>query len=54
VSRAGLRILDTSYDEEVHMILVVRRSMADETCAQLVERTSGNIHITRDTVNTRK
>ena len=54
VSRAGLRILDTSYDEEVHMILVVRRSMADETCAQLVERTSGNIRITREAGNTRK
>lgn len=54
VSRTGLRILDTSYDEEVHMMLRVRRSMADETCAQLVDRTSGNMRITRDTPNTRK
>jgi uncharacterized YigZ family protein len=54
VSRAGLRILDTSYDEEVHMMLAVRRSLADEICAQLVERTSGNVRITRDTQDPHK
>ncbi len=45
VSETGVKIVDTSYDEEVHLTLDVRKSMTEEVRTLLVERTSGNIRI---------
>ena len=45
VSELGARIVDTSYDEEVHLTLEIRRSLADRLRLSLVERTAGNIKI---------
>ena len=43
VSRLGVRIADTRYDEEVHLTLEVRLSGLDEVRRSLTECTSGNI-----------
>ncbi len=43
VSKTGARILDTAYDEEVHMKLEIRVSKADELRLLLVQHTNGNI-----------
>jgi len=46
VSRVGARIVDTTYDEEVHIHLECRLSKQDELRALLVDHTSGNIRFT--------
>ena len=43
VSSLGARIIDTTYDEEVHLKLQIRRSKATELRSSLTDRTSGNI-----------
>jgi uncharacterized YigZ family protein len=45
VSRAGARIVDTVYDEEVHVQLEIRRSLLEDLRSLLVESTSGNIDL---------
>ena len=45
-SRCGARIVDTVYDEEVHLVLEIRRSQAEKLHSQLVDHTSGNIRFT--------
>jgi len=45
ISEAGARIIDTSYDEEVHLTIEIRRSLSGELRRMLVERTAGNIRI---------
>jgi uncharacterized YigZ family protein len=42
VSKAGARIADTTYDEEVHLLLEIRRSKSAGLKAMLVESTAGN------------
>ena len=42
-SQCGARIIDTSYDEEVHLVLEIRKSKSDELRSLLVNHTSGNI-----------
>ena len=44
-SRLGARIVDTTYDEEVHLILEIRKSKTIELQLQLVSHTSGNVAI---------
>ena len=46
VSTSGARIVDTTYDEEVHLRLSIRQSRLAELRTSLVDRTSGNIAIT--------
>lgn len=46
VSKCGARIVDTVYDEEVRLVLEIRRSKAEELRSLLVEHTSGNIRFT--------
>ena len=46
VSRCGARIVETSYDEEVHLVLEIRKSRSEELRALLVNHTSGNISFT--------
>ncbi len=48
VSRSDSRIVDTAYDEEVHLRLEVRRSKVEEVKAGLVECTAGNIRFSRN------
>jgi uncharacterized YigZ family protein len=48
VSRFGARIGDSTYDEEVHLRLEIRRSRLDEVKAGLVECTAGNIRFAQD------
>ncbi len=43
VSRVGARIVDTTYDEDVHVLLEIRRSRIDELTTALVNQTRGNI-----------
>jgi uncharacterized YigZ family protein len=43
VSKYGAKIFDTSYDEEVHLRVKIRKSKADEFKAALVNATGGNI-----------
>ncbi len=45
VSRTGAKITDTTYDEEVHLTLEIRKSRAAELRSGLVDQTSGNIRI---------
>lgn len=47
VSRLGVRIGDTTYDEEVHLRLEVRRSRLEQVKAGLVECTAGNVRFSR-------
>ena len=42
LSRTGARIRDTSYDEDVHALLEIRLSMAEELKSALVNQTRGN------------
>jgi uncharacterized YigZ family protein len=44
-SKCGARIVDTVYDEEVHLVLEIRKSKAKELCSSLVSHTSGNVRI---------
>ncbi|MBX2992496.1 MAG: YigZ family protein [Bacteroidetes bacterium] len=43
VSRMGARIVETAYDEDVHLTITIRRSKAEELKAVLVNHTSGNV-----------
>ncbi len=43
VSKLGARILDTTYDEEVHLMVTIRQSQAENLKAALIEHTGGNI-----------
>ena len=45
VSRMDARILDTTYDEDVHLKISIRRSKAVALKSALVEHTGGNILI---------
>ncbi len=45
VSSMGSRILDTQYDEEVHLTIAVRLSMAESLKSLLIQRTRGNVEI---------
>ena len=45
VSKLGATITDTTYDEEVHITLEVRKSKLAELKSSLVNRTSGNVRI---------
>jgi uncharacterized YigZ family protein len=45
LSRMGAHILDTGYDEEVHLTLDVRKSRSTELRSALTEKTSGNIRL---------
>lgn len=44
-SKCGARIADTTYDEEVHLVLEIRKSKAEELRSLLVNHTNGNIRI---------
>ncbi len=46
VSRSGARIVDTQYDEEVHLTLEIRQGRLQELKTLLMEHTSGNIRWT--------
>ena len=45
-SRCGAKIVDTSYDEEVHLLLEIRKSKAEELRQFLLDQTSGNLRFT--------
>lgn len=45
VARLGARVVDTSYDEEVHLQLEIRLSKLEELTRALRENTSGNIRM---------
>jgi len=44
-SNCGARIVETLYDEEVHLVLDIRKSKADELRSSLVNHTRGNVRI---------
>lgn len=43
VNIVGARIVDTTYDDEVHLRLSIRQSRLEELRSSLIDRTSGNI-----------
>jgi uncharacterized YigZ family protein len=45
VTQCRAKIVDTAYDEEVHMTLAIRKSQFDGLCSLLRDRTSGNIRM---------
>jgi uncharacterized YigZ family protein len=45
LNRIGAHIVDTVYDEEVHLTLEIRKSRSTELCGALTEKTSGNIRL---------
>jgi uncharacterized YigZ family protein len=45
VARLGARVVETSYDEEVHLQLEIRLSKLEELTRALTENTSGNIRM---------
>jgi uncharacterized YigZ family protein len=45
VSTLGVKIVDTAYDEDVHMRLEVRLSHAEELTAALRDQTRGNVSV---------
>ncbi len=45
ISESGAKIIETSYDEEVHLMIEVRTSLAEKVRQLLVERTGGNVRI---------
>jgi uncharacterized YigZ family protein len=47
VSRPGIEIDDTGYDEEVHLRIRVRKSLSDDIGRELLEVTSGNVRLKR-------
>jgi uncharacterized YigZ family protein len=47
VSQHGVKIIDSAYDEEVHLTLEIRTSAADLFCAQIVNATRGNVDLRR-------
>jgi putative IMPACT (imprinted ancient) family translation regulator len=44
-SKCGARIVDTTYDEEVHLVLEIRKSKAEELRLLLLNQTSGNVSV---------
>ncbi|HUI66276.1 MAG TPA: DUF1949 domain-containing protein, partial [Bacteroidota bacterium] len=46
IALVGAQVSDTRYDEEIHMVLAVRRSRAPELRDLLLERTRGAIRFT--------
>lgn len=51
VSKIGAKILDTSYDEDVHIVIEIRRTMVEQLQTQLVNHTRGNIALKHLTVD---
>lgn len=45
ISHHGVEIVDSTYDEDVHLTINVRRSSAEDFKAKLVDETRGNIHV---------
>ena len=45
VSRLGAKIVDTRYDEDVHLRLEIRRTRAGDLNSSLVNQTNGNIDL---------
>jgi uncharacterized YigZ family protein len=45
VSKVGAKILDTTYDEDVHLRVEIRRSKAERLKEVLINATSGNISV---------
>ena len=45
IAKTGASISDTFYDEEVHMVLEIRRSKLEELSAFLTDKTSGNLRM---------
>ena len=43
VSTVGAKIVDTTYDEDVHAVLEIRLAKAEELKTALVNKTRGNI-----------
>lgn len=48
-SRCGAKILDTQYDEEVHVVLEVRKSRRENLRSLLMDQTNGNLRFTSGT-----
>ncbi len=48
-SRCGAKILDTQYDEEVHVVLEIRRSRREDLRSLLMNQTNGNLRFTSGT-----
>lgn len=48
VTTFGARVIDTAYDEEVHLTIEVRRSNAGALGEALMEHTSGNVRMHRN------
>lgn len=48
-SRCGAKIMDTQYDEEVHIVLEIRRSKSADLRSLLMNQTSGNLRFTPGT-----
>ena len=44
-SQCGAKIVDTLYDEEVHLELEIRKSKAEDLRSLLINNTSGNVRI---------
>ena len=47
-SRCSAKIVDTSYDEEVHLLLEIRKSKAEDLRRFLLDQTSGNLRFTTE------
>jgi hypothetical protein len=45
INAVGARIVDTTYDDEVHLRLSIRLSRLEELRSSLIDRTSGNIAV---------
>jgi uncharacterized YigZ family protein len=45
LEKYGARIVETTYDEEVHLAIEIRRLRSAELREALVNRTSGNLHL---------
>ncbi|MFN0157910.1 MAG: YigZ family protein [Bacteroidota bacterium] len=45
IAKLDARIVDTLYDEEVHLDIEIRNSRSDELKSALVEQTSGNVRL---------
>ena len=45
ISELGAKIIDTSYDEEVHLSIDIRTSLTDRLRKELMDRTAGNIRL---------
>lgn len=45
VATTGVKIIDTSYDEDVHLRIEVRLSKIDEFRSVLIDQTNGNVSV---------